>query len=182
MVRLPFRAFGFVVGNLFSLLYGPFYRRRNAEKKKQLEQEVQERLQFLFEEHNAHAIPNTEADNLEGLNASVVTIGVEGLLLRFIRWREEFQVHVASECSPKDWHELSLVLSLIAPAEKIQRGAIHDFSELSHLLRSNMDRLKEVFSQERYAQFKKQISEVNVFDRVVTRQWETEINRRLYPD
>src|ERR1700756_1413485 len=126
----PARAIGFVLGNVYSLLFGWYDKRRRAENQNLLEQEVRDRMSFLAE-RKPRIVPNTEARNLRGLNASLVTIAVEGLLLRFIRWREVFQVHVASERMPNDWHELSLVLSLIDPAEKIQRGAIRDFTDLS---------------------------------------------------
>jgi hypothetical protein len=182
IVTPVFRAIGFVVGNVCSLIYEPFYRRRIAEKQKQLEHEVQEQLSFLFAEHRASTTSNTVAGNLVGLHPSLVTISIDGLLLRFIRWREEFQVHVASERAPNDWHELSLVLSIIDPIENSQRGAIRDLSDVSRLLRPNLGRLKDAYSQERYAQLEEQLSGVHAFDRVVTRQLETEINRRLYPD
>ena len=178
----PARAIGFVVGGVFSLLYRPFYRRHVADRQEQLEDEVKYQLASLFRGHNARIIPNTEAQNLHGLDASFVTVAVDGLLLRFIRWRDVFQVHVASERLPNDWHELSEVLSVIDPAEIIRPGAIRDFTDFSRSLRPNLVRLIEAFSPERYPQLEKQLSEVRAFGHVVTRQWETEINRRLYPD
>jgi hypothetical protein len=178
----PVRAIGFVVGGAFSLLYGPFYRRHVADRQEQLEDEVKYQLVSLFRGHNARIIQNTEARNLHGLGASLVTVAVDGLLLRFIRWREVFQVHVASERLPNDWYELSEVLSVIDPIETIRPGAIGDFTDFTRSLGPNMVRLKEAFSPEQYPRLEKQMSEVRAFGRVVTRQWETEINRRLYPD
>ena len=141
MATPPLRVLGFVVGGVFSLLYKPFYRRHVAERQEQLEDDVKERLSFLFGEHNARITQNTEARNLEGLDASLVTVAVDGLLLRFIRWREVFQVHVASERAPNDWHELSSVLSVIDRGETIRTGAIRDFTDLSRSLRPNLVRL-----------------------------------------
>ena len=165
----PARAIGFVVGGVFSLLYGPFYRRHVAERQEQLEDEVKYQLASLFRGHNARIPKNTEARNLCGLDASLVTVAVDELLLRFIRWREVFQVHVTSERLPNDWHELSEVLSVIDPAETVRPGAIRDFTDFSRSLRPNMARLKEAFSPERYPQLEKQLSEVRAFARVVTR-------------
>jgi hypothetical protein len=178
----PFRALGFVVSNVYSLLFGWYDKRLARAAQGELEQEVRERLSFLLSEHNAQIAPDKKIRRLADIDWPIVTATADGLMLRFRRWRGELQVAVASALAPNDWHELSLVLSLIDPTEKIQRGAIRDFTDVSRLLRPNMDRLKEAFSPERYAQLEKQLSEVRAFDRVVTRQWETEINRRLYPD
>ncbi len=35
------------------------------------------------------------------------TLRVAGLLFRFVHWRDNRQVHVASERLPDEWHELS---------------------------------------------------------------------------
>jgi hypothetical protein len=178
----PARALGFVVSNIYSLLFGWYDKRLARAAQRELEQEVRGRLSFLLSQHNARIAPTKEIKRLADIDRPIVTATAGGLMFQFRRWRGELKVHVASERTPNDWHELSLVLSLIDPAEKIQRGAIRDFTDLSRLLRPNMDRLKEALSPERYAQLEKQLSEVRAFDRVVTRQWETGSDRRLYPD
>ncbi len=43
-----------------------------------------------------------------------------------------------------------------------------------------MKELITAFSAERYPQIKVELLEIYARDRVLTKQWETEINRRLY--
>jgi hypothetical protein len=178
----PFRALGFIAGNIYSLLFGWHDKRLIAENQRVFNREVRDQLSFLFAEHQARIIPNTEARNLMGLNASVVTLAVGGLLLRFIRWRDEFRVPVASERTPNDWHELSLLLSVIETPEHPQRRAIYWLSDVRQWLRFSLDRITTAMSEPEYPLVEERLAEVGKYDRAATRQWETEINRRLYPD
>jgi hypothetical protein len=45
-----------------------------------------------------------------------------------------------------------------------------------------MDLLRHALSPSQYPELKGRLDEIRKYERVVAKQWETEINRRLYPD
>jgi len=45
-----------------------------------------------------------------------------------------------------------------------------------------MARLKEALSESNYSELRVRLSDVRERERAITRQWEKEINRGLYPD
>ncbi len=52
----------------------------------------------------------------------------------------------------------------------------------SPCVRDSIDHLKEAFSDAKYPEMERDLSKEPEYERAVVRQWETEINRRLYPD
>ncbi len=78
-----------------------------AKEQSKLTQEVQERFWFLFGERGGQIVANKDTGQLSKLKSTVVTVAVDGLLFRFVHWRDNRQVHVASERLPDEWHELS---------------------------------------------------------------------------
>jgi hypothetical protein len=176
----PFRAVGLVVTSLYSLLFGWYDKRLARMEQRRLEEEVREQLSFLFSTRNAHLLPSREIDRLANIDWPTVTISVDGLLLRFRRWRGELQAYVATEREPNDWEELSLVLSLIETPENVERKPVYWLSDVARWLKLNLDHMKNAFSEDHYSTLKKRLAEASKYDRVVARQWENEINRRLY--
>jgi len=147
-----------------------------------LDQEIREKLSFLFSDHNARIMPMREIRSLEDIDWPTITLSIDGLLLRLLRWRGELQVYVTSEERPNDWVELSLLLSLIEAPMTIGRRSNYSMSDVAGWLRSNLASINVALSGDRYAELKERVTEVDSHDRVIARQWQTEINRRLYPD
>lgn len=77
-----------------------------AKEQSKLTQEFQERFWFLFGERGGQIVANKDTGQLSKLKSTVVTLAVDGLLFRFVHWRDNRQVHVASERLPDEWHEL----------------------------------------------------------------------------
>lgn len=111
---------------------------------------------------------------------AVAIVVLDELSLRFIRGRGEFTVQVARNCAPGSWEELPLVLSIID--EGFDQRYFSSFKEVAVALKPRMNRLLEALSTDQYPELQKRLANAHAYDRAVIRQWETEINRRLYPD
>jgi hypothetical protein len=110
-----------------------------------------------------------------------ITVSSGDLVLSFSRGQEHVGVYVAQRQSPRNGHELKLVLAHLDPAAKIQRPwTLYSLDSVARLLEPRMDLLRKAFSKEGYPEFRKQLAEVKDYDRIVTRQFEAELNWRLY--
>ena len=178
IIRPPLLVAGFIVSNVYSLLFGWYGKRLAREAQHRLEAEVQEYLSFLFREYDAHIIPEPEARHVSDGDWPLVVLSVDGMLLHLLRWRGELNIGVAPIHAPNDWDDLMLVLSILD--ESVKRNACGDLFHLAQLLKPRMALLSQALSEPGYAALKERLSEAHEYDRVVTRQWENEINRRLY--
>jgi hypothetical protein len=179
----PVRAVGFIVRILEWSLIGWWYEKRvRVRIQAELLKEVGEQFWFLFSERNARIVPNANLGHLESLVSSgwpVVTLATDEFLLRSFRWLDNYRVHVAPARLPSEWHELSAVLNAMEP-DKVGRHSIVFLLDAARLLRQYLDVLEQAFSEQRYPKLKEQLEEFDRYDRVVTKQVETEINRSLY--
>ena len=75
-------------------------------------------------------------------------------------------------------HDLPSVLNLID--DTVSRQPYSSVVEVEPVLRPHMRELIAAFSKESYADVSRRLSDVYAHDRALTRQWENEINRRLY--
>jgi hypothetical protein len=171
----------YVVGGVYSFLFGWYDKRLARRELARLEREIREQLSFLFSSYNGQIMPIKKISRLKDIDWPTVEVSLPGLLLKFVRWRGELQAYVTPEQTPNDWVELSLLLNLIDVPEKIDRRSDYKMSEVAGWLRSNLERINTVYSDHGIA-LKEQLAHVYDRDRVIAKQWETEINRRLYPD
>jgi hypothetical protein len=182
VVRPPLLIIGSLVRVMYWSLYGWWGEKRYlAKAQKKLTEQIVAEFSFLFEEHNAKLIPNEAAGNRMLAGWSFVTLSVEGLLLRFIPWRDTRQVHIASEHHPRDWQDLSELLNVIDPNNS-HNHSIVVFQDAARILKKDWNLVKEAFSPERYPAIKNQLEQEHRFAMAATRLVQNEINRRLYPD
>jgi hypothetical protein len=179
VIKPPLTVIGSVVISLYWVLYGWWGERRfTAKEQGKLVQEIQEQFWFLFGERNGQIVANKDTGHLSKLKSPIVTVAVDGLLFRFIHWRDDRQVHVASERLPSEWHELSAVLNVMEP-DKVLRHSVVFFQDAARLLRDHFDLVKGAFSPDRYSQLKEQLEHAYRYEMGVTRQVQDEINRGL---
>ena len=178
----PVRLLGYVVGLPFSPLIGWYNKRWAKRERARLEKEIQRQLSFLFSDHHAHVLQILELGALIDTEWPTVTVTVEGLLLRFMRCLGELQVYVTPEQRPNDWVELTLLLSVMDVSPVVRRRSDYRMSQVAEWLRPNLDSVNAAFSGGLNAELKERLERVHDFDQVATKQWQTEINRRLYPD
>lgn len=116
LVRPPILVIGSFVRAVYWLLYGWWGEKLYlAKAQKSLTQEITSEFSFLFEAHKAKVIPNDGLETRMLAGWPFITISVEGLLLRFVPWRDTRQVHIASERLPREWQDLSRVLNIMDP-------------------------------------------------------------------
>jgi hypothetical protein len=135
----------------------------------------------LFNEYNGTIVPDGTIKYPRPFDYTSVVVSLEDMLFRFFRGRGELRVWVAPKIEPNDWEDLSLVLDAIAP-ESTPRHSIIFLEDAGRLLRGYMDLLRHALSPSQYPELKGRLDEIRKYERVVAKQWETEINRRLYPD
>ena len=138
-------------------------------------------MRFLFAKHDARIIPNEGVRFPPPFDYAVATIAVENLVLRFIRGLGEVGVFVAPASAPSDWHDLSLVMSVIQASDNLQRQMFRDVWHAAGVLQNHFSQLIEAFSAERFPQLRDRLErEFYAYERFTNRQWEIETNARLY--
>ena len=136
-------------------------------------------MRFLFAKHDARIIPNEGVRFPPPFDYAVATIAVENLVLRFIRGLGEVGVFVAPASAPSDWHDLSLVLSVIQAFHNLQRQMFRDVWHAAGVLQNHFSQLIEAFSAERFPQLRDRLErEFYAYERFTNRQWEIETNRK----
>jgi hypothetical protein len=177
----PMRALGFIVGKLYSIIFGRLDMRLAKKGQEKLASDIREELPFLLKVPGAEIGPTPGAPFPPAFDYAFITVSSGDLVLSFSRGQEHVSVYVAQRQSPRDGHELKLVLTLLDPAAKIQRTwTLYSLASVARLLEPRMDLLRKAFSEEDYPEFRKRLSEVEDYDRIVNRQFEAELNWRLY--
>jgi hypothetical protein len=181
VVRPPLLALRFIFGKLYSLLFGRLDIRTASKNQERLAHDVRANLSFLFSEHGARIVLNEGVRFPPPMDYAVVTLSIGNMFLRFVRGDGSLGVQVSPERMPQDWHELSQVLSLIRATGKSERVPyFYRLDDVAQVLRPNVAVLKDMLAEDRLAQTKKKLSEIDGYNHDVARQWEARINRRLY--
>lgn len=119
-------------------------------RQRQFASEIRQSLTFLFEEHGAEIIPNEGVPFPPPFDNALVTLAVDGLLLRFVRGHGEFRILVASRSDAQDWRDwkdLLLVRKILDESEDSHdRTWVRDLPEANRLLKRELPRLLNVMS------------------------------------
>lgn len=180
LVRPPLMALGFIAKAVYSLFFGRADKRLAQKNQEILAASVKAELPFLFNEYGGVIIPNQGVPFPPGFDYAIVTVEVGDTLFRFIRGRGDLDVRVAAKSDVTDWHDVTLVISAIEVPEDMKRKSFLSLSDFAPLLRRNMSRLIEAFSSAQYAETRQHLAKFDTYERIVTKQTQTEINRRLY--
>lgn len=124
-------------------------------------------------------VPNQGVEFPPPFDYGIVTLDVSKVLLRFTSGREHLAVQVAPKSFPNNFHEVSTVLTTLG-VPGVERGSVSCLSDASRVLRQHMGEIQRAFTPEEYPGLKARLHEVYARDRVVVKQLETELNRRLY--
>jgi hypothetical protein len=168
-----------IMGRVYDFLFAVSDLRRSIQAGQELGSEVQRELPFLFSDYEGRLSPYELKKGLPFDYAGTRVVLPE-FSLEFTRGRGEFRVHIAPSHAPKKVEELPLVLSIID--ETFQRRDFRSFADLRAALEPRMKLLQDALAPDRYSELVPHIENVHEHDRAIIRQWETEINRRLYPD
>jgi hypothetical protein len=180
LIRPPLIVVGFIAKTIYALFFGRADKRLAQKQQDELANEIQQHLGFLFQEYGGRIIPNTGIKFPPGFDYAIVTVEAGELLFRFVRGRGDLDVQIATKANTNDWHDVSLVIGAIERPEEMQRKSFLSFADVASVLEPNMPQIKEAFSTARYADTQQNLANFKKYERVVTKQLQTEINRRLY--
>jgi hypothetical protein len=110
----------------------------------------------------------------------VVRISTGNLLLSFTRGCGELTVRVSSAKHPGEWSELPWALAGLDGPDRFDPRAFSSLRDVAEVLKPRIDRLKEAYSQERYPETNRFLTDVKDHERAVARELSAEINRRLH--
>lgn len=139
--RLLWRVLSFV---LFPIWW-PLDKCLSLRSRAKLRRKVRTELSFLFDLHDGRFVPNQGLPR--GADAPCVTVGVNGLLIQFLRARGDLFVRVASSADPSRWYDLILLVSVVEKSEELEYRSAMDMIEASRVLEPRIDRLKQAFSK-----------------------------------
>jgi hypothetical protein len=168
------------VEKTYAALFGHRDLRLSKEDDERLAQEIRSNLSFLFDDYGARIVPDETLKHPRPFDYAVVIVSLDELSFRFIRGRGEFRVQVVPNRTPSVWEDLPLVLAMVDA--EFERREFSSFLDVAASLKHRMKLLQEAFSADRCPELQQQLSEVHSHERAVIRQWETEMDRRLYPD
>jgi hypothetical protein len=179
-LRLPTLLIGFIVVEGYRVLIGWWLDPLIASSdNRRLEKDVRALLPFLFTERRGRVAPPRKGSFSPGFDYAFVTVRVGGLLIRFCRGRGEVDVRVASAEAPNDWHELSLLLSVLDNRSELERWGISDLRDAARTLETNLDRLGLVFAAGYSEELKQRLAEAYRTDKIAMRGAEWNINKRF---
>ncbi len=182
VVTPPAMVFKVVAVNIYRLLFGRLDVRASRQRESQLALEIQRDLSFLFNEHGAKVIQDASVRYPRPFDYAIVNVALDSLFLRFIRGRGELRVQVAPRRDPHNWSELPVVLGVVDAQERFEPKLPWSLGEVAGVLEPRLSRLRQAFSDEGYPTMDRELTKERDHERAVIRQWEIEINRRLYPD
>jgi hypothetical protein len=103
------------------------------------------------------------------------------LLFCFTRGRGEINVSVSPSHSPLDSYLLAVVLAALDCKAITEVTVPTELPDLNRLIQTRFDGVNEALSETQFPEFKKKLLDVKENVRVLTRQAEWELNRRLSP-
>ena len=177
LVAPPFTLLRAILSPTYDLLFGWLDRRLARKGEQKLAQDVRDAIPYLFREHQGHIVPNQGVPFPPGFDYAFVTVAVGDILIRFCRGRGELDVRIASKGDPREWHELSLLLSLMTKEENLQRWGIVDVWQAARLLEPHLHSLERAFGGVPDKDLEHRLGEVCADDRIAIKQAEWEINK-----
>lgn len=181
VVRPPLLLIRALASVIYPALFGRRDNRIAETRELKLATTVKKVFSFLFIDSDATIVGRDPALQFPPpFDYASICVTRSNLTFRSVRGREEEHVSLRRSDIDGRWHELSLVLDVVGAPENVRRGSVQDFYTASRLLQSNLKSIEEALSEAHYPEFREKIDEIYARDRVVLKQHETELNRRLY--
>jgi hypothetical protein len=179
-LKPPLLVLRWAAGGIYTLLFSRADEKLAKKHEEKLAADIESCLPFLFGEMGGRIVPNEDVEFPPPFDYAVITIDTSQLRLRFTSGRDHLAVQIAPKFSQNSWHELSTILSVLE-VPGTRRGSISELARAGRLLHLHMSEITDAFAEDRYPHLRTQLHEIYERDRIVTKQLETEINRRLYP-
>jgi hypothetical protein len=98
----------------------------------------------------------------------------------FARGRDELSVSLSPRIALKETYELSVVIAAFDLKDIADVAPLNSLAEVNDLLQTRLHDLNRAFSESQYPEFKTRLMKVKEGERILTRQAEWELNKRLY--
>ena len=181
LLRPPFLLVSFIVSGVFKALFwlpSIWSQRKDDEA---LWSEVQSNLYFLSSQGQRIETIGERRTKVLPFDYATVVLVFKNLCFYFTKGRRELNVSIAPRYARNDPFELRIVIAAL-DAKGIEEIPVAEYlSDIGDLLRPRVEAINDAFSETRYLEFRKKLSAVKDHVRVLTRQAEWELNRRLYP-
>jgi len=180
LVRPPLLLAGLVFGVIYRLWFLKGDEQLARKLQDDLAQAIRLSIPFLFHDCDGKIVHEEHGSDFPPpFDYATVTVEFLNLRARFTRGRETLSVFLAPTFSPQSWHELSTILSVL-DSLNVRRGSITDLKQAGKLIEQHVSELAQVLCESEYPRLTAELQEIRERDRIVTRQLETEINRRVY--
>ena len=180
-LRPPLILFGRCLGPIYRLAFGRRDIKAAQARERELAVLVTAEFEFLFTERCARITGRDLTLTFPPPFDYATVIAVDDkLAYRFTEGRDEQTTAIRAAWKQGPWNELSLVLSLLPDSEEVRRGSSPDFRHAAEMLRKNIGALDEAFAQDKFRELEAKINQERERDRVIIKQIENELNRRLY--
>jgi hypothetical protein len=98
----------------------------------------------------------------------------------FTRGREELNLSLSPRHAPREIYELAVAIAALDSTDVTEQKPTSHLSDVGDVLRPRLDTLNDAFSESHYPDFRTKLSSRKKALRVLAKQAEWELNRRLY--
>jgi hypothetical protein len=178
-LRPPLLIIRFVARGIYGPLFAWHDRKLAREGQEKLAKDIQISIPFIFNELEGQIVHDEGESFPPPFDYAVVTVEASTFRLKFTCGRGELAIQLAPRFSPNSWHELSTILNVLE-VPGVKRGSIASLNQAGDLMRQFIVDLSKAFTESEYPRVKILLNEISERDRIIRKQLETEINRRIY--
>ncbi len=118
-------------------------------RQSRFEREIQRDYSWLFEKYGARIVPQKPYRQV--LDYAQANVGVDNLIIQFVRGRREYHVNLAPAHAPHDWYDFGEAIDLVSESKGDSTGrTFYRMATFRPLFEANIDRLKHFFSPQQY--------------------------------
>jgi hypothetical protein len=179
IIQPPLRAVGFVFSLIHKMFFSwwldPWMQRRKTQT---LWEDVEANLHFLY---SAGQPAKEQHPQILPFDYASIRIIFQNIIFCITRGRGEINVTLSPAQAPKETYELAIVMAALESGDVREQKPVQYLSDVGDLLRPRLEALNKAFSQQSYPDFRVKLIEGKQTVRVLTRQLEWELTKRLYP-
>lgn len=182
VLRPPLEIVVYLAKGLYKPLFGNLDLRMSRKNEKDLMRDIRAELGFFFEKHRGQLTQDESVKHPQPFDYAYAIVSTDEMVFRFFRGRGELRVWLAPKSAPRDWAELNLLIAVVNPDEKSPWTPFSSLRDAAEILKAEYDHLAQALAQNQITSTRRRLVDLNDYERAVIRQYETEINRRLYPE
>ena len=179
ILRPPLLALAFAFKIIHKICFAwwldPWLQRRRNQS---LCDDVQANLYFLY---SGGQLITEKRPAILPFDYAIVRIIFGNIVFCFTRGRDELNVSLSPRHAPNDTHILPIVIAVLDSKDVTEQREVSYLPDVAELLRPRLDALNHAFSELSYPDFKERFASEKQTLRMLARQAEWELNKRLFP-